>query len=201
MFSGLLKLFGYNKQRKNKQDDPPLDEIRASVQHFKNRPIYKKLTKKIIDAIPNDQLEQAIFDNIWESIGNDYGHALKAIQKLTRGQQAIFATWIVEGEVSNGGFNQFYFNSSGAYADLAADGFETLGAMRFASLMRQANALYLSIEGDLEKYQDGTLESFSESYNDNPLNDLDDQFYDLYRDEPLKELKINYIRNHIHEFL
>lgn len=123
------------------------------------------------------------------------------VKTLTSGQKAIYITWIVEGEVNNGGFNQFYFNSSGQLADMCEESFRTLGANKFADLVGQANQLYDEIKDDLEKYNDGTIESFSKSYEENPLGNLDEKFYDLYEDEPLSEMKIRYIRNNVNEFI
>jgi hypothetical protein len=44
------------------------------------------------------------------------------------------------------------------------------------------------------------MESFSESYKDNPLNDLDTEFYELYKSEKIGDLRIKYIRDNITEF-
>jgi len=201
MFSGLLKLFGCIGQQDDKQSDQKTDEILASGEDFKNRPVYKDLTKEILNSTSDEQLEQTIFDNISQIIGTDYENELDKVQKLTDGQKAIYSTWLVEGEVNNGGFNQFYFNSSGSFAEMAVNGFEVIGAKKFAGIMKRANELYKSIKDELEKHNDGTLESFSESYEDNPLNDLDTEFYKLYEDENLSDLKTRYIRSNIDEFI
>lgn len=104
-------------------------------------------------------------------------------------------------EVNNGGFNQFYFNSSRQLADLAQDAFKTIGAIQFADLVGQADSIYHATKKDLKKYNDGTIESFSKSYDQNPLNDLDDRFYKLYKDEPLNQIKVKYIRDNVNEFV
>ena len=200
MFSGLLNLFGCNRQGAKAGNDKDMDAILASVEAFKKRPIHKELTKSILDGLPDDQLEQAVYDNISEIIGEDYENELSNVKKLTKGQKAIFSTWAVEAEVNNGGFNQFYFNSSGQYGDMAVEGFETVDATKHAELMREANKIYASIKKDLEKFDDGTVESFSESYEDNPLNKLDDKYYDLDKNESLWGLKVKYIREHPEQF-
>ena len=200
MFSGLLNLFGCNRQGAKVGNDEDMDAILAFVEAFKNRPIHKELTKSILEGLPDDQLEQTVYDNIAEIIGEDYENELFNAKKLTKGQKAIFSTWAVEAEVNNGGFNQFYFNSSGQYADMAVDGFETVGATKHAELMREANRIYASIKNDLEKFDDGTVESFSESYKDNPLNNLDDKYYELGKNESLWGLKVKYIREHPDQF-
>lgn len=183
---------------KKESNDPELDEMKSLVDNFMNRTIYKELTSEILSSVKDDELEQVIFDNIYEQIGNDYEKEFQNLTKCSRGQQAFFATWIVEGEVNNGGFNQFYFNSSGQYAEMAVEGFELFGAIKYADLMRRANKIYSENRKRLESFNDGTLESFSESYEGNPLNDLDDEFYDL--EESLTDLRIKYIRENVAEF-
>jgi hypothetical protein len=200
MISSLLKLFGCSGQEKE-TTNPTTDELRKSVDNFQNRPIYKVLTTEIVSKIKDEELEQAIFDNISINMEGDQREEREIVKTLTPGQRAIYVTWIVESEVNNGGFNQFYFNSSGQLADMGEEAFEIIGAHKFAAIVKQSNLIYDEIKEDLEKYNDGTTESFSKSYNGNPLNDLDEKFYNLYKSEQLNQIKIKYIRNNVKEFV
>jgi len=199
MIGSLINLFGCSWQEK-KTTDQTTDEILKSVDDFQNRPIYKSLTPEIISNVKNEELEQAILDNIVAKI-DDESEEREIVKSLTPGQRAIYVTMIVESEVNNGGFNQFYYNSSGQLADMMEEAFKTIEAGQFTDLARQANLIYAGIKVDLEKYKDGTMESFSESYKDNPLNDLDDKFYTLGEDEALSKIRIKYIRNNVKEFV
>jgi len=200
ILSSLLSFFGCKKEKEKSEYDIEVEKILNSVDDWKNRKIYKVLTKEILDSIPDDELEQIVFDNIYEIIGDDYKNELTNIKKLTNGQQGFWSTWIIEGEVNNGGFNQFYFNSSGQYAKMAEIGFKTIGAEKYAELTSRANNIYAENKERLEEFDDGTMESFSESYKDNPLNKLDDEFYELENTEKISDLRIKYIREHITEF-
>ena len=201
MLSGLLKFFGCKGQTGQQGTDPTMQEILNSVDDFMNRPIYKELSIEILDSIHDNDLEQTVIDNIYEQVGDDYKKEFSNVQKLTKGQQAMFSVWWVEAEVNNGGFNQFYFNSSGQYAEMAVAGFDLFGAKKHADLMRRTNKIYLENRERLEEFDDGTMESFSESYKDNPLNALDDEFYKLSSSESLNQLRIAYIRKHPTEFI
>ena len=53
----------------------------------------------------------------------------------------------------------------------------------------------------IKNHQDGTLEGFSKSYQDNPLNDLDTEFYDLYKIEDLHKLQVDFIRKNKQDFV
>ncbi len=200
MISVLLQLFGCTGQEKNITDKES-DDMQELIDDFEKRPIYKVLTADIIKNIDDDNLEQAIADNIQTKFNEDYSNEEEIVRNLSLGQRAFYVTWILEAEVNNGGFNQFYFNSSGQLADLAEDSFKIIGAVKFADLVKQANSVYDDIKDDLEKFNDGTIESFSKSYEQNPLNELDDKFYKLYKDEPLGQIRIKYIRENVNEFV
>lgn len=179
--------------------NPSDEEMKASIEAFQNRKIYSRLTNEIINSTPDDNLCLTVTDTIHEIIGYDDDECEK-FQNLTLAQKFILAVWVVEAEVNNGGFDQFYFNSSKQYSDIAVTAFMAIGAPKFAALMEKANQIYLSIKDELDKYDDGTVESFSASYKDNPLNELDTQFYNLYLEEELDKLCVSYIRSHVSEF-
>ncbi len=48
--------------------------------------------------------------------------------------------WLLEVEVNNGGFDQYYFNAAGALAIDTVGALEAIGARRAASLLMAANA-------------------------------------------------------------
>ncbi len=198
ILSSILSFFGCkNKQEKSKEEI----EMDKAFEQWNNRPIYKVLTAEILDNVPDDLLEQTIMDNIDTNFEKGEQYTLEKVSKLTKGQQAVFSTWWLEAEVNNGGFNQFYFNSSGQFAEMAAIGFETFGAEKFSKLTSKANKIYSENKERLEEFDDGTMESFSESYKDNPLNAMDTEFYKLYESENIGDLRIKYIRNHVTEFI
>lgn len=166
-----------------------------------NRPIYTALTAEIISQVKDENLEQVVIDNIQTKMNKRFSNEEEIVRQLSKGQKAIYVTWILEAEVNNGGFNQFYYNSSGQFADLAEEAFVTIGAVKFADLVHQANLIYDLIKDNLMENDDGSIESFSKSYEDNPLNELDSKFYKLYSEEPLNEIKVRYIRDNSESFV
>jgi hypothetical protein len=50
--------------------------------------------------------------------------------------------WELEADVNNGGFDQYYFNSSGDLAGDAVESLNAIGAKNTADVVRQANALF-----------------------------------------------------------
>ena len=58
---------------------------------------------------------------------------------LTRLEAAGVGVWMLEAEVNNGGFDQYYFNSAGDMAVQTVEALEAIGAPNTASLLRAAN--------------------------------------------------------------
>jgi len=53
-------------------------------------------------------------------------------------EKAYFAVCLLEGEVYNGGFDQYFSNSSGDHYNLALHGLEAMGATHSADLLKEA---------------------------------------------------------------
>lgn len=159
------------------------------------------LTEIIIDTTNNNDLAYLIFSDLSNQISDNYEHEYEIVLSWNKYKQTIYFIWLLEAEVNNGGYNQFYFNSSGQFADLVPDALKMIGAYKFAKLTEKANKIYKSQNTKITEHLDGTLEGFSKSYKNNPLNDLDDEFYKFYNTENLQKLQTDFIRKNKKEFL
>jgi hypothetical protein len=68
----------------------------------------------------------------------------KSLNSFNHAELRIFAVWTLEAEVNNGGFDQFFFNSSGELALEALGGLEMIGADAMADIVRRALAVFPS---------------------------------------------------------
>ncbi|MEP7376173.1 MAG: DUF4375 domain-containing protein [Chitinophagaceae bacterium] len=205
MFAAILKLFGCSG-RPAKSDSATKvgtlnEQISKSSEDFKNRPFHKKLTEYIIDTTSDDDLLQTVFDNLIDKFPKNHNENYQTVLSWTKSQQAIYIIWCLEAEINNGGYNQFYFNPSGQYGDLTPDALKLVGAAKFADLAERANEVYKKENEKITKHQDGSLEGFSKSYDDNPLNKFDDEFYELYRKENLQQLQVDFTKKHKQDFI
>lgn len=175
--------------------------IIKSTEKFNNRPVHSSLTAEVIDNTSDEDLLQTVFDDLTRKLPKDYEKEKQTVLGWTKSQQAIYVIWVFEGEVNNGGFNQFYYNSSGQFADLVPGALRLIGANRFADLAGKANKTYLKEYKRITKYQDGSTEGFSKSYEDNPLDKFDDTFYGLYKKENLQQLQVDFVRRNKQDFI
>lgn len=201
MFTLLFKWLGLSQKKNDQSKNDLTEQITQSVENFKSRNTYKKLTSEIINNSSDDQLLQIVFDNLSKKFSADYKKEYETVMIFSKAQQAIYIIWCLEAEVNNGGFNQYYFNSSGQFAPLTPDALQLVGAHKFSALVAMANNVYETEYSNITEYQDGTLEGFSKSYNDNPLNKFDDEFYELYKIENLQQLQIDFIRKNLVSFI
>lgn len=204
LLGALLKLCGCTGQPQNAQKnrtDSLSEEAYKAVEERLAKSDSKKLTLNNIDTISDKNLEQVIVDNISLKVNGDSENEYFVAKELTKPQQMIFIIEQVEAEVNNGGFNQFFYNSSGKFSKDMEDAFKAIDAIKFSELVRKANETYNKHKKEIIKTQEESIDGFEKSYNNNPLNKLDKEFYDLYTKENLSKLKIKFIRSHKNEFV
>lgn len=62
--------------------------------------------------------------------------------QLDEVDKILVTIWGLEADVNNGGFDQYYFNSSGDQAFYAPEALETIGAHKMASILSSANNVF-----------------------------------------------------------
>lgn len=141
---------------------------------------FRVLTAELLHSLATDEIGHAVVHHVAHRIGEDVSRRAEIVRRLPAGVQAIYATWLVDAEVNNGGFNQFFYNPSGELAGDALVGYELLGAEDYAAVMRAAIATRESERERMARFYDAdTLEAFSESYRHTELNEVDQRYYAL----------------------
>lgn len=183
-----------------KKEPKRKDKIESFIEAFENRKRYPTLTVEILKQIPDAKLEMAILDFIECKAQREGVLERDVIKTLSPGFLAIYTTCWVGIEVFNGGFNQYFWNSSGDFAADAVAGFDLIGTPALARLMERAIAINKEDQDKLKKFKNPrTLEAFSESYKGNRLNDLDGEFYVQMKE--LSKARIKFIRANPHLFV
>ena len=121
----------------------------------------------------------------------EYGDAMERLNKFER---VFYVTQALEMEVNNGGFSQFFYNSSGNLSSELVHAFTEIGAMNTVEICKKAlEAFGRDIPIDRDERQDMLEEVESEEIDD-ILNECDDTFY-KYADN-LNALNYAYIMKH-----
>jgi hypothetical protein len=117
---------------------------------------------------------------------------------LTDPERVFYCVWILEGQVNNGGFDQFFFNSSGNYSTETVDALEKIGAAKTAGIVRRANSVFKN--GQPSKNWTARQEellAMPESVTQ-ILTQLDKEFYKY--EEDLSKLLYEFVTKHRAEF-
>lgn len=198
LFDRIKSAFG------KKQNDSAVTENAAShanasalarMMAHENRKILAVLKAQDIDEAEDERLVEMVFDHLNLKINNDYQNELKIVGALTPAQQAIYHIWWMEAEVNNGGFIQYFDNSSGQFAAFLPDSLRLINATQYADLALRANLRFQEFQKNLAEGK-ASEDDWFES-----MNDLDTEFYASYDSESLSELQAKFIRNHKADFL
>lgn len=125
----------------------------------------------------------------------DYGQNVDSLNEYER---TIFVTQELENEVNNGGFFQFFDNSSGQFASEIVQAFINIGAEKTAEICRKAvEAFGQELPVDWEERR-SLLDQIADAAVADVLDACDTAFYSY--EENLEALNAAYIRKHIEHF-
>ena len=124
-----------------------------------------------------------------------YGEEL---DKLSEQQKQFYFNQCLEREVNNGGFNQYFSNSSGDYAHLTVQSLKTIGANKTAKILKEAIDQFpdQAVPKERTKRQQ-VLETIEDKAN--PFWDKLDQKFYKYEDD-LNKLNMEFVKNNKENF-
>jgi hypothetical protein len=115
---------------------------------------------------------------------------------LTQCEKNIVFIEELEREVNNGGFSQYFYNSSGDYAMETITALKTVKSKIFLELLN--NAVKKFPDGTVPKDRDERDELLETMEDDSVWDSLDESFYQY--EEDIYSLMIDYIKNNMKEF-
>lgn len=109
----------------------------------------------------------------------DYDFEIERGKSLSYGQKTLYYWWYLDGQVTNGGFAQFYSNGYGHYVPAIINGLEYVGDTAMANLVKKAEKIYQKNK----KYIDGNDENDSFGFDSDDkideLSFLNQEYFDL----------------------
>jgi hypothetical protein len=159
------------------------------------------LYKNVIDTISDWNLDVAVLDQIsnrvnWKDTTKSEFQSVSHLDSISRG---IYATWILDGQVKNGGFNQFFYNYNGDFLDDAICGFKFLKATRHYEIAAKAKERLKTEIKKIDKIRaKEDLKAFMESYKDINFSDLDGIYFKL---DDIQKYRLSYIRKNIAKYI
>lgn len=121
----------------------------------------------------------------------DYGDDFS---KLTEQQKLFYLNQNLEREINNGGFNQFFSNSSGDHSHETIASLNAVGAHKTADILQKAIDQFpgSKVPKDMDERTE-IIEQIEEAA-DGAWSELDEQFYEY--EEDLNTLNLAYVKEH-----
>ncbi len=165
---------------------------------FTPPPKLERLTPESLGAISDDDVEGSLIAYVVERLSTGVDDA-EELDRLPDALRTWYVAFVVDAEVLNGGFNQLFFNPSGALAPEAPAAFEALGVPEASALVERALTLLGDHAPALEKAMEaGTAEAFAATYLDQPFEELDNAYAE--QSERWAEARLRFIRERAAEF-
>lgn len=127
-------------------------------------------------------------------------HWYSYIINLPKHLQVTYLTVILENQVINGGFHQYFVNAYGQFAKETVDALIEIGAFEKSNLLDKARNI---VQGGLndEEFRKGLINKtlgklFIDDDLFDPLEDLDNIYYDL-EDEDISDLLGKYLKSNV----
>lgn len=115
-------------------------------------------------------------------------------ESLTHPEKVLNSIFWLEADVNNGGFEQYYFNSSGNYALDTPPALEEIGAKRTAEIVKEANSHFPGGHPSKDWDERISLEDQVSEEIRTKWRELDSEFYKY--EDPLEQLQVNYMKSH-----
>lgn len=84
--------------------------------------------------------------NPWKKVGDVFlkliNRASRHPERMSEAEWVIFRVWMLMGEVSNGGFDQYFSNSSGNHAARTVEALKAIGDTKGVAVLRKAMAVF-----------------------------------------------------------
>ena len=146
---------------------------------FEFDPRFRSLTLPLLRQLPENELAHAVQDHVFIRIGSDPEREKEIVAALPEAVRGVHAALILDAQVKNGGFNQFFWNAA-HWADTALQALAVLGATEHAGLLQEAMDLAVDQMSHLLPYHvEGSVEAFSASYKEGVFEALDVRYYGL----------------------
>jgi hypothetical protein len=154
-----------------------------------------------VEGTSDADLAWAVIEPLWDAIDFSQGYrAVVAVLALaTPGQRGLFALDWCQKEIRNGGFEQFFLNSTGMLSLEALEGFHLVGATAYAGLL--ARALLAFPDGVAPRTKAARARALAQ------LGDrvaffapLDQAFLTLLEADDLEVYRARFVREHPEQF-
>jgi Domain of unknown function (DUF4375) len=162
-----------------------------------------KISRLLAEGLDDYNLFWAVVEPMWDDLDfyEEPERAAAFFAAVSPAQGGMIAMWWCRSEVCNGGFDQFFSNSTGMIWHQALEGFRLVGAQSHAEHVERALSVFPGSIAPLDRNERiEALESNEDRIN--VLDPIDQAFFVLERNENenLDAICARYVRSNPSEF-
>jgi len=169
---------------------------------FKNIPLPESITKEFIDTTSDAKLILVILSYIAREFREE-NDPQGIFSRLPKGYKHVsYVLNILNAQIFNGGFNQFFFNGYDTTIAEQLDALTLFKADKHKAIFERAIKIYEEEKQNnvlQELYNENSRKAFGASYEATKLNSLDDEWYAIEKELDL--LIIKFIRSNPNLFV
>jgi hypothetical protein len=154
------------------------------------------ITLDLLESMPDRYLNPLVCDYVHACLFDDSTDSDAALAKLPKGLQYAWHIAGIDFEIPNGGFNQFFFNTSGQYALDTLEALRAVGAMEAAQILEKAIDIF---EKKFGRPASSRERWYGEWREDKDIDALERRFYKLVDSDATSF--VPYIRKHPEQFV
>jgi hypothetical protein len=155
----------------------------------------------ITSGMEPSEVAWVVIKPMWNGLKTPYEPDPR-LGEATPGQRAVYALTWLESEVSNGGFEQYFWNSTGFLWPEAIEGARLLGASEYEAILRAAGSVFPGGRPSRNRAERQEVVDHLSAADSDRLSDLDNRFFALLddRERTLSLYFKRYIDRHPDEF-
>ncbi len=154
------------------------------------------MEENVIESLVNEMKINSFIIKMFDKICNKCEDG-DDMNQLNEYERAFYINQILEMEVNNGGFFQFFYNSSGNFANEIINTVSKIKAFEFVEICKKALEFFDGeVPTDIEERRD----FLDELDNEEIFDHLDSAFYAFEDNNDLNQLNYNFIQDNIDKF-
>jgi hypothetical protein len=185
---------GMSQERLNTIFEKTMGSFFADIQQ---KPKWRVIDADTLASIPDSELEIAIFDIVWALPISSVDESIRILSDLGIGYQTIYTTIQLETEVGNGGFQQYFHNSTGRFFPFVREGYQRLGLLSLFEIADAAHAQFdieLAAQPIKSRSPEENLEEFMSGHENSAVDTDADRFN--AEKKTAKAVRTQFIRSH-----
>ena len=151
------------------------------------------------DPLKPEEIRALDPGDAFNAAGENIERKVKKGQVLSAVEQTVYVLYVFDGEMQNGGFEQFIMNSSGKYLPLVFRALEEVKARKYASMLRAfVDSLHMDENelADAHRLSADVKEKVLLNLERQQVDSFDDRYYTYYSRTPLSRLAGRFVLRH-----